>query len=107
MAPLSLARADELVPTARVLSEVITSRLIPKSDIQFTKLSLSQGLSQTRVGQIIQDHDGYMWLRRPRASNAVSLSMVRVWKSPSAITEKGCPPDRINRIIQATMASLG
>ncbi len=76
----SHAQATEAVPTATVLSEVISSRLIPKSDIQFTKLSLSEGLSQTRVGQIIQDDDGYMWLGAQHGINRFDGYTFQVFK---------------------------
>lgn len=76
----SPTRAGETVPTATVLPEVITSRLIPKSDIQFTKLSLSQGLSQTRVGQIIQDDDGFMWLGAQHGINRFDGYTFQVFK---------------------------
>lgn len=74
------ARADEPVQTATILSEVIASKLIPKHDIQFTKLSLSQGLSQTRVGQIIQDDDGYMWLGAQHGINRFDGYTFQVFK---------------------------
>ncbi len=79
-APANHARAEEPVPTATVLSEPIISRLVPKSDIQFTKLSLSQGLSQTRVGQIIQDDDGYMWLGAQHGINRFDGYTFQVFK---------------------------
>ncbi|MBO9127990.1 MULTISPECIES: sensor histidine kinase [unclassified Rhizobium] len=74
------SHAEQPVPVANVLPEVITSRLVPKSDIQFTKLSLAQGLSQTRVGQIIQDDDGYMWLGAQHGINRFDGYTFQVFK---------------------------
>jgi len=35
--------------------------MIEGDDLRFTRLSAGQGLSQTRVGQIVQDDRGFMW----------------------------------------------
>jgi len=76
----ALAQTTDQVSTATVLPEVITSRLVPKSDIQFTRMSLSQGLSQTRVGQIIQDDDGFMWLGAQHGINRFDGYTFQVFK---------------------------
>lgn len=54
----------------QALANVMVAKVAPafthvqvedRNDIQFRKLLLSEGLSQTRVSQIIQDDDGYLW----------------------------------------------
>jgi ligand-binding sensor domain-containing protein len=35
--------------------------LVESDDLRFTRLSTAQGLSQTRVAQIVQDDRGFMW----------------------------------------------
>lgn len=35
--------------------------VIDGNDIRFSRLSTAQGLSQTRVERIIEDHQGFMW----------------------------------------------
>lgn len=63
------AWAEEPIRVASVLAEARTVELKPKTDIQFRKISLAQGLSQTRVGKIIQDDQGYIWLGPQHGAN--------------------------------------
>jgi ligand-binding sensor domain-containing protein/signal transduction histidine kinase len=65
---------------ATVLPGVTTAQITPKTDVQFRKLALSQGLSQTRVGQIIQDDDGYIWLGSQHGVNRYDGYNFRVFK---------------------------
>jgi len=58
----------------------VTIALHPKTDIQFRKLSLSQGLSQTRVGQIIQDDQGFIWLGSQHGVNRFDGYSFQVFK---------------------------
>jgi ligand-binding sensor domain-containing protein/signal transduction histidine kinase len=49
------------VPEVSVSPHTIRLPLIDGDDIRFTRLSTSAGLSQTRVSQIVQDDQGFMW----------------------------------------------
>jgi ligand-binding sensor domain-containing protein/signal transduction histidine kinase len=49
------------VPRANVTPRVIRLPVIDRNDIRFKNLSTAQGLSQTRVSQIVQDDQGFMW----------------------------------------------
>jgi ligand-binding sensor domain-containing protein/signal transduction histidine kinase len=49
------------VPQARILSPAIRLPIFEARDIHFNHLPLSTGLSQTRVGNIVQDDKGFMW----------------------------------------------
>jgi hypothetical protein len=49
------------VPQARVDPRTITLPVVDGKGIHFTRLSTEDGLSQTRVPQIVQDDQGFMW----------------------------------------------
>jgi ligand-binding sensor domain-containing protein len=49
------------VPQARVDPRLVTLPIIDGKDIRFTRLSTARGLSQTKVSQIVQDNQGFMW----------------------------------------------
>jgi ligand-binding sensor domain-containing protein/signal transduction histidine kinase len=49
------------VPQATVDPQVIRLPVVEGTDLRFTRLSRTQGLSQTRVTQIVQDDRGFMW----------------------------------------------
>jgi PAS domain S-box-containing protein len=51
----------EAVPHAHVDPRTITLPVVDGKGIRFTQLSKDQGLSQTRVIQIVQDDQGFMW----------------------------------------------
>jgi signal transduction histidine kinase/ligand-binding sensor domain-containing protein len=56
------ASADESpVPQVRIDPRVVTLQVTEGSDIRFTRLTLAQGISQTRVEAITQDERGFMW----------------------------------------------
>ena len=55
--PLSLGA----VPQARIDTTLVRMPVVDGDDIQFSRLSGDQGLSQTRVAQIVQDDSGFMW----------------------------------------------
>src|SRR6266481_3999540 len=50
-----------VVPQASVAPGAIRLPVIDGNDIHFKRISATQGLSQTRVGQIIQDDQGFLW----------------------------------------------
>ncbi|HEY1993696.1 MAG TPA: two-component regulator propeller domain-containing protein [Edaphobacter sp.] len=49
------------VPQASVSTRSIRMPVVPGSDISFRELNNVKGLSQTRVLQIVQDDQGFMW----------------------------------------------
>ena len=49
------------VPQANVDPRTIRLPVNEGTDIEFTRLSTADGLSQTRVAQIVQDDQGFMW----------------------------------------------
>src|SRR6478672_1741777 len=49
------------VPQAAVTAESIRLPLVDGESMRFTRLSTENGLSQTRVSQIIQDDQGFLW----------------------------------------------
>ncbi|PZM08049.1 ligand-binding sensor domain-containing protein [Rhizobium tubonense] len=51
-----------------------------RADIRFRKLSLSQGLSQTRVSQIVQDDDGFLWFGTQHGVNRYDGYGFKVFK---------------------------
>jgi signal transduction histidine kinase/ligand-binding sensor domain-containing protein len=55
--PITLGTVTE----ARMSSHPVTLPVIDGEDIRFSHLSTKAGLSQTRVAQIVQDDDGFLW----------------------------------------------
>ena len=73
---LSLCVFSGVVPPVRADARRITPRAVPQAsvdprpvklpvidgkDIRFARLSTAEGLSQTRVAQIVQDDQGFIW----------------------------------------------
>ena len=46
---------------ARVDAEVVTIPVVEGGSTRFTRISTAEGLSQTRVSQIVQDDRGFIW----------------------------------------------
>ena len=59
--PCAGASESRTVPQAQVNPQVIRLPLIDGNDLRFTRLSTAEGLSQSRVAQIAQDDQGFMW----------------------------------------------
>jgi hypothetical protein len=49
------------VPQVRVNPHTLRVPVTDRDDIQFSHISLNTGLSQTRVAQVVQDDDGFLW----------------------------------------------
>ena len=49
------------VPQANVDPRTITLPVVDGKGIRFTRLSTDEGLSQTKINQIVQDDQGFMW----------------------------------------------
>ena len=50
-----------VVQQAQVEPRTITLPVVDGTGVRFTRLSTDQGLSQTKVSQIVQDDQGFMW----------------------------------------------
>jgi PAS domain S-box-containing protein len=67
MAPDAGSRPDNrpvnvgVVRQAHVAPRTITLPVVDGTDVRFTRLSTTDGLSQRRVAQIVQDNQGFMW----------------------------------------------
>src|ERR1700758_1448500 len=56
-----LAIADDQPPQGRVESHIVRLPFVDANDIRFNRLSTAQGLSQTKVLQIVEDNQGFTW----------------------------------------------
>jgi ligand-binding sensor domain-containing protein/signal transduction histidine kinase len=56
-----IASSPPIGLTEGSFSTVVPLRVIEANDLRFTRLSTAQGLSQTRVHNIVQDGQGFMW----------------------------------------------
>ncbi len=82
LVPVDDLRAAPSLPTVATALPVVEE--IPVSvgnDIRFRRINASQGLSQTRVGQIIQDDDGYIWFGTQHGINRYDGRSYRVFKN--------------------------
>jgi len=68
------------VPQAHVDPRVITLPVVDAEDISFTRLSTQDGLSQTRVTQILQDDRGFIWFPSQYGLNRYDGYKFRVFK---------------------------
>lgn len=83
LTPSLFAQQNQVSSTEKLVTmspDASTVAINLKSDIQFRKLALSQGLSQTRVGQIVQDDEGYIWLGSQHGVNRYDGYNFRVFK---------------------------
>ena len=78
--PAAAACATPSPGTVRVLPEATQIPVIAAEDIRFRRMSLSQGLSQTRVAQIIQDDEGFLWFGTQHGVNRFDGNGFRVFK---------------------------
>jgi signal transduction histidine kinase/ligand-binding sensor domain-containing protein len=66
----SVASAEEsVVPQVRIDPKVVHLDVTEGTDVRFTRLSLAQGISQTRVEAIVQDDRGFMWFGTQYGAN--------------------------------------
>ncbi len=83
-AALGHPAARAAVPLARTSPETRSFPVVPADDIRFRRLDLSQGLSQTRVAQILQDDQGFMWFGTQYGLNRFDGRGFRVFKHDAA-----------------------
>ena len=69
-----------LVRQADVAPRTITLPVVDGKDIRFTRLSTDEGLSQTRVIQIVQDDQGFMWFGSQYGLNRYDGYKFKVFK---------------------------
>jgi signal transduction histidine kinase/ligand-binding sensor domain-containing protein len=58
----ALESMSKPVPKASVNPQPIRMPIVDGADLRYTRLSTSDGLSQTRVDQVVQDNQGFIWL---------------------------------------------
>src|SRR6266404_4239505 len=69
-----------VVRQAHVEPRTITVPVVDGKDIRFTRLSTDEGLSQTRVMQIVQDDQGFMWFGSQYGLNRYDGYTFKVFK---------------------------
>jgi ligand-binding sensor domain-containing protein/signal transduction histidine kinase len=75
------AASDGKLPAQVHVSDgLVRVSLSDASDIRFANLSRSQGLSQTRVTQIVQDNQGFIWLATQYGLNRYDGYRFKVFK---------------------------
>jgi ligand-binding sensor domain-containing protein/signal transduction histidine kinase len=67
-------------PVARIHDVTVHLNLDDASDIRFSHLSRSQGLSQSRVTRIVQDNQGFIWLATEYGLNRSDGYRFKVFK---------------------------
>ena len=65
---------------AHVDPRTIILPVVDGKDIRFTRLSTEEGLSQTRVSQIVQDDQGFMWFGSQYGLNRYDGYKFKVYK---------------------------
>jgi PAS domain S-box-containing protein len=70
----------EAVPQAHVDPRTITLPVVDGKGIRFTRLSTEDGLSQTRISQIVQDDQGFMWFGSQYGLNRYDGYKFKVFK---------------------------
>jgi len=89
-APVRTAPQPSLPKTVS-RNAVQTLPLIDGDDLRFSRLSTSQGLSQTRVAQIVQDDRGFMWFGTQYGHNRYDGHAYKVFThDPARDTSLSC-----------------
>jgi PAS domain S-box-containing protein len=70
----------EAVPQAYVAPRTITLPMVDGKGLRFTRLSTDDGLSQTKVSQIVQDDQGFMWFGSQYGLNRYDGYKFKVFK---------------------------
>src|ERR1700757_3088883 len=69
-----------MVPQAHVEPRTVTLPVVDGKGLRFTRLSTDEGLSQTRVSQIVQDDQGFMWFGSQYGLNRYDGYKFKVFK---------------------------
>ena len=67
------------VPQAKLDPEPIRLPIVDGTEIRFRRLSTSEGLLQTKVAQIVQDNEGFMWFGTQHGLNRYDGYSLRVF----------------------------
>jgi ligand-binding sensor domain-containing protein/signal transduction histidine kinase len=82
---------DEGVRYARVNPSVVHLEVVNGTDIRFSRLSRTKGISQTRVVAIAQDERGFMWFATQYGLNRYDGNSLRQFKhvdaDPSSVSD--------------------
>jgi ligand-binding sensor domain-containing protein/signal transduction histidine kinase len=74
-----ITSVSDPVPQAKLDPEPIRLPVVDGTEIRFRRLSTSEGLLQTKVAQIIQDNQGFMWLGTQHGLNRYDGYSLRVF----------------------------
>jgi PAS domain S-box-containing protein len=69
-----------VVPQAHVDPRIITMPVVDGKGLRFSRLSTEDGLSQTKVSQIVQDDQGFMWFGSQYGLNRYDGYKFKVFK---------------------------
>jgi ligand-binding sensor domain-containing protein/signal transduction histidine kinase len=78
--PVKVPADTGMVRQAQVDPQTITLPVVDGKGIRFTRLSTDEGLSQTRVIQIVQDNQGFMWFGSQYGINRYDGYKFKVFK---------------------------
>ncbi len=78
--PENQSTNNRVVPQGHVNPRIVTLPVVDGKDIRFTRLSTDEGLSQTRVMQIVQDDQGFMWFGSQYGLNRYDGYKFKVFK---------------------------
>ncbi len=68
------------VPLAHLAPQTFALPVVDGKNIRFTRLSTEDGLSQTKISQIVQDDQGFMWLGSQNGLNRYDGYKFKVFK---------------------------
>jgi ligand-binding sensor domain-containing protein/signal transduction histidine kinase len=68
------------VPQPQVVSEVVHLPVVEGRDLRFRRISTAKDLSQTRVAQIVQDDQGFLWFGTQHGLDRYDGYKLRVFK---------------------------
>ena len=84
------AQVEDPVPHATLDPRSITLPIVDGADIRFRRLSMSEGLLQTKVAQIVQDDEGFMWFGTQHGLNRYDGYSLQLFvndpKNPSSLS---------------------
>ncbi|HEY0797243.1 MAG TPA: two-component regulator propeller domain-containing protein [Acidisarcina sp.] len=95
--PSDHAEARGIVPQALVDPRIVRLPVVDRDDIRFRPLASTAGLSQTRVAQILQDDQGFLWFGTQNGLNRFDGYKCKVFRHD---------PDRPNSLSGAFIHSL-
>src|ERR1700688_937220 len=75
-----------VVQQAHVEPRTITLPVVDEKGIRFTRLSTEDGLSQTKVSQIVQDDQGFIWFGSHYGLNRYDGYKFKVFKHEPGVT---------------------